>query len=312
MKDDSNVDVLSDVLRAIRLDASSYFCKDFGAPWGLNEPKTESGAFHVVVRGSALVTTSENTTPIYLSAGDIIAFPTGLAHQIFDESAKNIMQGPDVLNQIKAGHNPFAVNEKATTLLCGYFYYDKKLLLPLLRDLPSTLHIKSENGSDLIWLNYLVKCLANEARAIQPGGSVVIDRLTEVLVIQLLRWYINQENNDLGYFKALADNQLSQALHLMHRQPEKHWTVKELSFAVNMSRSAFANHFSQVVGMTPLAYLRQWRMQIELHMLTETKETIANVAEKTGYGSESSFSKAFKETTGNTPGYVRKSGALSR
>jgi AraC-like DNA-binding protein len=308
MKENPHIDVLSDILRATRLYASSYFCKDFAAPWGLSEPATESGAFHVVVRGTASVTTSEQDKPIYLSAGDIIAFPTGLAHQIFDESASNIMHGPEVLSKIKQGHNPFIGSEKVTTLLCGYFHYDKKILLPLLRDMPTALHIKSESGSELIWLNYLVKSLANESQYPQPGSSVVIDRLTEVLVIQLLRWHINHQKTAQGYFKALSDRQLNEALHLMHKHPERTWTVESLAGAVNMSRSAFANHFSNIVGMTPLAYLRQWRMQVASELLIDSSEFMSTIAEKVGYKSESSFGKAFKSTTGVSPGLVRKLG----
>jgi len=306
VKEGPPLDVLSDILHSIRLNASSYFCIEFAAPWGLDEPKTDCGTFHVVVRGNAWVTVAEHDGPIYLSTGDIIAFPSGLAHKIGDESGNDVMQGINALEIIRQGSNPFTTGSKVSTLLCGYFEYEKQTMLPLLRDMPTMLHIKSENDPELNWLNYLVKTLANESSYFQPGGAVVIDRLTEVLVIQLLRWHINNQQNTQGYFKALADDQLSLALSLMHKHPEKAWSVECLGNAVGMSRTAFANHFSDIVSMTPIAYLTQWRMHIAYELLTQSHESMLSIAEKVGYKSEASFGKAFKKTTGVSPGQVRK------
>jgi AraC-like DNA-binding protein len=303
--------VLSDLLRATRLYTSSYFCNDFVAPWSLEQPKTEAGVFYVVVVGEALVKTSEQVNPICLSAGDIIAFPTGLAHQIFDENDNNFYHDSDVLLSIKQGHNTIPINGKITTLLCCHFQYDKKILLPLLREIPMTLHTKSENGSELVWLSYLVKSLVKESQYPQPGCSVVIDRLTEVIIIQLLRRHINNRKSGQGYFKELSNGQLNDALHLMHKYPERVWTVESLGDAVNMSRSAFANHFSDNVGMTPLAYLRRWRMQFACELLAGSNEPMSSIAEKVGYKSESSFGKAFKSATGVSPGQVRRIGIIN-
>ncbi|MGB1199338.1 MAG: AraC family transcriptional regulator [Thalassotalea sp.] len=300
------IDVLSDILQAIRLNASSYFCVEFSSPWGLDEPKTDCGTFHVVVRGSAWVKVASSSDAIYLSTGDIIAFPTGLAHQIGDGSGNNYIPGNNALEIIQQGSNPFTGGVEVSTLLCGYFQYQLQTMLPLLRDMPQVLHIKSENAPELNWLNYLVKTLANESQTRQPGGGVVIERLTEVLVIQLFRWYINSQNNTQGYFKALADNQLSRALSLLHKQPEKPWSVERLGKSVGMSRTAFARHFSDVVGMTPIAYLTQWRMHIANELLTHSKESMVSIAEKVGYSSEASFGKAFKKVTGMSPGQSRK------
>ena len=302
------IDVLSDILQAIRLHASSYFCIEFAEPWGFDEPETECGTFHVVVRGNAWVNVQDQSSPIYLSTGDIIAFPTGLSHQIGGGSEENLMPGYDVLELVKQGNNPFIVGDKLSTLLCGYFHYEKQTMLPLLRDMPTILHIKSEDEPELNWLNSLVKTLANESRYLQPGGAVVIDRLTEVLVIQLLRWHINNQQKTQGYFKALSDDRLSHALSLMHKQPEKAWSIEQLGNAVGMSRTAFANHFSDVVGMTPLAYLRQWRMHIAYKLLVESNESMHRIAEKVGYKSEAAFGKTFKKVIGESPGKIRKTG----
>lgn len=299
------IDVLSDILRALRLHASSYFCIEFSAPWGIDEPKNEFGIFHVVIHGEAWVTAPSLENPIYLSKGDIIAFPTGSPHNISDKIGNNMVSGISLLDMVKQGRNPFPGKKNVATLLCGYFEYEKQILLPLLRDMPALLHIKSRHSPKLNWLNNISKALANESRSLQPGGAVIIDRLTEVLVIQLLRWHVNHQENREGYFEALADNQLSHALSLMHKLPNKAWTLEKLGEAIGMSRTAFANRFRDIVGMTPIAYLGQWRMHLAHQLLSENNESMLRIAEKVGYKSEASFGKAFKKITGLSPGKVR-------
>ncbi len=306
--EDPCIDVLSDILRAIRLYASSYYCVDFSYPWGIDEPQAECGTFHAVIRGSAWLTVPDQESPILLSAGDIIAFPTGAPHQISDQPDSNLMSGHDVLEMIRKNTNPFTNGQSVVTLLCGYFQYNKQTWLPLLRDMPSMLHVKSNAVPKLDWLNSLVKTLAYESRTLQPGSEAMVDRLTEVLVIQLLRWHMSNQQNTPGYFQALADNRLSRALSLIHKQPSKFWTVEALGRAVSMSRTAFANHFQAVVGMTPLAYLSQWRMHIAYELLAEGNESMLSIAEQVGYKSEASFGKAFKKIIGVSPGQVRKKG----
>ncbi|MEC4724686.1 AraC family transcriptional regulator [Shewanella sp. D64] len=300
------LDVLSDVLRAIRLYASSYYCAEFSSPWGIDEPQAECGTFHVVIRGSAWLTVPEQTSPIFLSAGDIIAFPTGSPHQVSDQPDSQMMPGNEVLQRIRSNKSPFSDGQNVVTLLCGYFQYQTDTYLPLLRDMPSMLHIKTEEEPELAWLNHLIRTLAYESRSLLPGNAVVVDRLTEVLVIQLLRWHMNHQQNPLGYFQALADDKLSRALSLIHQQPSKLWTVEALGRSVSMSRTSFANRFQSIVGMTPLAYLSQWRMHIAYGLLAEGNESMLSIAEQVGYKSEASFGKAFKKIVGISPGKVPK------
>lgn len=303
------MDVLSDVLRALRLYASSYYCVEFSSPWGINEPKAECGIFHAVIRGSAWLTLPDESKSILLSAGDIIAFPTGLPHQISEQPDSRLIPGNEVLKMIRQNTNPFTHGESVVTLLCGYFQYKKQAQLPLLRDMPTTLHIKSDLEPQLAWLNNVVKILAYESRTHQPGSEVMVDRLTEVLVIQLLRWHINKLKSPSGYFQALADDRLSRVLSLIHQQPSHSWDVETLGRAVSMSRTAFSHHFKEVVGMTPMAYLSQWRMHIAHELLTESNQSMLSIADQVGYKSEASFSKAFKKIMGISPGQERKRGS---
>ncbi|AOT08053.1 AraC family transcriptional regulator [Pseudoalteromonas luteoviolacea] len=299
-------DALSDILNALRLQASSYFCTDFSTPWGIKEQETDYGTFHFVVRGSAWLNMLDSKHATYLSTGDIVAFPTGAAHQIGDQPNGVCISGDELLTQIQNDENPFSEGESITTLLCGYFKYQQHVQLPILRDMPSFLHIKTNEEPSLLWLNNLANMLAHESRSTLPGGTVIVDRLTEVLVIQLLRWHVNTQHSGTGYFRALADTRLSLALSLIHKQPAQAWTVERMAHSVGMSRSAFANLFHEIIGMTPLSYLSQWRMHIAQDLLKEGKESMISVAEQVGYRSEASFSKAFKKIIGISPGQLRR------
>lgn len=299
-------DTMSDILRTIHLNASSYFCINIAAPWGIIEPETDHGTFHVVVNGSAWVEAPNQDELIHLTAGDIIAFPSGMSHKIGNGNCKSFISSKEILKHIRNGENPYFKGHDITTLICGYFQYEKFTSLPLLRDMPAMLHIQSEKEMELNWLNQLIKTLANESRSLQPGGSIVINRLTEVLVIQLLRWHINHQKLDKGYFKALSYPDLSRSLQLIHNHFGRMWTVGELASAVGKSRTVFAKKFKQVVGMTPMAYLTQWRIKKAHQLLLERTHPVIDIAIQVGYNSEASFGKAFKKAIGQSPGQVRK------
>ncbi|KZN43075.1 hypothetical protein N474_15420 [Pseudoalteromonas luteoviolacea CPMOR-2] len=299
-------DVLSDILNAIRLQASSYFCTEFSAPWGIREQQTDYGTFHHVVSGNAWLRTTDGRYETRLSKGDIIAFPTGSAHQISDEPNSSTMSGDELLKKIHKNTNPFSDGSNKTTLLCGYFKYQSHSNLPLLRDMPNFLHIRQAKEDSCIWLNSLAHILAQEIRSTLPGGAVIVDRLTEAFVIQILRWHINKQHVDKNYFSALADTRLSCVLSLIHKEPAQSWTVDRLARNAGMSRSAFSSLFHDVIGMTPMSYLTQWRMHIAQDLLKENKQSMVSIAEQVGYRSEASFSKAFKKVVGVSPGQIRR------
>ncbi|KZN30230.1 hypothetical protein N480_04605 [Pseudoalteromonas luteoviolacea S2607] len=299
-------DALSDILNAIRLQASSYFCTDFAAPWGIEERSTDYGTFHFVVSGEAWLTMKDKKQQTYLSSGDIVAFPTGSAHHISDKPSSDVFPGDKLLEKIHNNENPFAGEKNITTLLCGYFKYQQHSNLPLLRDMPEFLHIKSDEKGSLSRLSNLANLLAHESRSTLPGGTVVVDRLTEAFVIQVLRWHINSSQPNKGYFEALADTRLSCALSLIHKRPAEPWTVQSMAKSVGMSRSAFSNLFHEIIGMTPMSYLSQWRMHLAQDLLKTGKESMVSIAEQVGYRSEASFSKAFKKVVGVSPGHLRR------
>jgi AraC-like DNA-binding protein len=310
-------DPLADVLKTIRLSGSAYFCSDFTSPWGMDISAGEQGMFHVVINGSCYLQLENNEEVIHLQQGDIVAFPTGGAHWISDHEKSPRLPATEVVEKILAGNNPFinlgsalTASDKTDTLLCGAFSYDRAIKHPFLNDLPCFIHIEANQTPQLEWLRDLVKVLSNEAKNPSPGSSLIVDRLTEVLFIQLIRFYIQllmkSSHRDMGYMAALNDVQIGRSLNLIHGEQNALLTVERLADLVALSRTAFSEKFSKMVGMPPKSYLLNWRMQRAKIDLQENNLKMFTVAENAGYASEASFSKAFKSFFSLTPGQVRK------
>lgn len=302
------MDALADILKTIRLHTSTYFCSDFSAPWGMQVDASSNGLFHVMVEGRGWLQAANQSTPIQLETGDIVAFPTGGAHWISDKIESTKFKGTEVVEKIIKGDNPFHVEQSHTvnTLLCGAFEYDSSINHPFLKALPCFIHIKAKTYPELDWLRALVNVLAVESKQPSPGSGIVVDRLTEVLFIQLLRVYMQEHRQEDGYLIALNDSKIGKALNLIHNEVDTIWSVNRLADETALSRSAFTERFSKLVGESPKTYLTNWRMQKAKSLLRDTKLVMQDIAERSGYSSEAAFSKAFKLMFNISPGAYRR------
>jgi AraC-like DNA-binding protein len=310
------MDALADVLKTIRLHTSTYFCSDFNTAWGMDIAPADKGLFHVLIEGQGWLKAANQTEPLHLEQGDIVAFPTGGAHWIGDSVDSTKIPGNEVVKSIINGKNPFYHEahepnhahhaDSRHTLLCGAFEYDSSAKHPFLKDLPCFIHIKASTTPELNWLRSLMQVLAIESKQASPGSSVVIDRLTEVLFIQLLRVYMEGHQRDGGYLAALNDDKIGKALNLIHNEQTILWSVSTLASETALSRSAFSERFVRLVGESPKSYLINWRMQKAKTLLLENVRSMHDIAERSGYSSEAAFSKAFKQLFDITPGSLRK------
>lgn len=305
---ESYMDALADILKTIRLHTTAYFCSDFSAPWGIQVDASSNGLFHVLMDGEAWLQANNQADPVKLGPGDIIAFPTGGAHWISDAPGSVKLKGADVVNRIIAGDNPFHAEKlrPKNTLLCGTFNYDSSMKHPFLKALPCFIHIEAAQYPELDWLRSLVGVVAQEAKQSKPGSSIVVDRLTEVLFIQLLRVYMQQHRLEEGYLSALHDSKIGKALNLIHNESNASCTVNTLAEAAALSRSAFTERFTRLVGESPKSYLMNWRMQKAKTLLKDGNLVMQDIAEQAGYASEAAFSKAFKHMFNISPGAFRK------
>lgn len=306
------MDVLSDILSSIHLGGGVYFRCEFSAPWGMEIKPTAVAEFHVIVRGSCWLRMADRSDPIPLHGGDLVAFPHGDAHSLIDapdgmaRPAEEIVHGQNLDDY---GPVTYGGSGLPAAVLCGYFQFDRDTRHPLVAALPSLIHIRGTESRDFAWLQTALDFMIHETKAARPGAEAVVNRLAEVLFVQMVRAYVAQSGAPPGMLAAIADKHIGAALRFMHRVPQDPWTLETLAQQVGMSRSAFAARFNQLVGQTPMQYLTFWRMQKARELLREARLGTAAIAERVGYQSEAAFAKVFKKVVGMGPGAFRRGGS---
>jgi AraC-like DNA-binding protein len=160
------------------------------------------------------------------------------------------------------------------------------------------------------WLEASLQYALNEARSPRPGGDGVLSKLAEVLVIEVLRQYINRQSaGRTGWLAGLGDRVVGAALNALHAQPARAWTLEELARESGTSRSVLAERFQELVGTSPMQYLTQWRMTLAANLLCRSNAPLARVAEDVGYQTDTAFSRAFRREYGVPPAAWRRSQA---
>ena len=194
-----------------------------------------------------------------------------------------------------------------TRTMYGVVRFDDVAAEHLLRLLPEIINIDAWDDQTGGWLQSTLRFIASEAASLKPGGETVITRLSDVVVIQAIRsWLETAPTAETGWLAALRDPQIGKALALMHRRPGEDWSVDTLAVQVGMSRSAFAARFANLVGQTPLRYLTEWRMRVARSRLIDTSDALAAISGDLGYQSEAAFCRAFKRVFGTPPGSIRR------
>ncbi|MDP3307075.1 AraC family transcriptional regulator [Methylotenera sp.] len=303
------MDALTDILKSLRLSGGVYFRCELSAPWGMDIGQTSVAEFHLVARGRCWLKVAGKESTICLEAGDVVVFPHGHAHVLLDAPESVALSMEAVIGSQKIenyGPVVYGGGGVPANILCGYFEFDRKIHSPLLDALPLFIHIKGADATELSWLQTTVNFICHETRASGHGTEAVVNRLVEVLFIQIMRAYITQSTMPLGVLSAIADAKVGLALNAMHQKPEYNWTLDELAQQAGMSRTAFSQRFHALAGQTPMYYLTMWRMQKAKNMLESGNMTMSSIAEQAGYQSEASFSKAFKKCMGVSPGACRR------
>lgn len=306
-----NDDALSQILTALRMRGSVYFLTSFSPPWGVHVPQHRQVArFHMAIRGQCWLRVEGHAPAISLAAGDLVVIPHGAAHILSDAPDRPPTKLDDVLAQ--TGYNGSGAlvyggpnDSQPCQLFCGHFEFDDAVLHPLLRDLPRCIHIPNTESMNSAWLESVMRFVGAEVFAAKPGADAIVHRLSEIIFIQSVRAFVEQAGPHAGCLAGVTDAQLSRALSQMHKAPGKGWTVESLAQAAGLSRTIFAERFSRLMGMTPLGYLTQWRMNLAHGLLREGGKPLIEIAETVGYHSESAFARAFRRHFGASPGGLR-------
>jgi AraC-like DNA-binding protein len=303
-------DPLGEALHHLRMSGTFYSRCEFSAPWGLALPALEDTLmFHAVTAGRCWLEI-EGAAPRLLHSGDLALVPHGAGHLLasepgapavglFDLPHEYLSERYEVLRQGGGG--------APAGLLCAVVRFDHPAARQLVALLPRVLVVDAADSAQAEWLQGTLRFMATEARAPRPGGETVITRLADVLVIQVIRsWIEHDPAAQTGWLGALRDPQVGRAIALIHRHPARPWTVASLAAEVAMSRSAFAARFAALVGEPPMRYLARWRMQVALGWLKEDGAPVGALARRLGYDSEAAFSRAFKRFAGVPPGAARR------
>lgn len=322
------MDVLSEVLKTVRLDGALFYNGEFSAPWCVRSPASRTVApffsrdsghviiFHLVTEGRGYAHIEGEGRPLPLNAGDIIIFPHGDPHFMGNGSGVKAVDMAQELERISAQGlktTRMGGGGEITKFICGYMACEPQLSRVFLGGLPPVLRINIRNDASGQWLEDSIRYSVGNADASRPGGEAVIAKLSEVLFVEALRRYIAQlPPEQTGWLAGVRDPEVGKALALMHRQPAHPWTIAALANDVGISRSVLAERFRRYLSETPIAYLTRWRLQLGSQMLKSTSSSVAEIAAEVGYESEPSFNRAFKREFGLPPARFRNQAKLTR
>ena len=322
------MDVLSEVLRAVKLDGAVFFNGEFSSPWCTREPDSSTlGAylpshpkhvfiFHLVTEGRCYCQDEEGGHAVPLKAGDVVILPHGNAHRMGNGPPVTPVDSATHLKQVFAEGRMLSQcggGGETTKLVCGYLTCDPQLSQVFLAGLPPIVKVHIRDSPSGQWLEDTFRYSVDHAEASGPGGAAVIAKLSEVLFVETLRQYIGKlPPSQTGWLAGVRDPDIGKALALLHKQPSRPWTIALLANEVGLSRSVLAERFRHYLSDTPMGYLTRWRLQLAAQTLASTSKSVAEVAGDVGYESEPSFNRAFKREFGVPPARFRSQSRSTR
>ena len=317
-----STDVLSDVLRAVRLTGAVYFDFELSSPWVAQAPPSREIAatvmpgaervieYHLIARGACWAEVV-GQPPIRLNEGDFIVFPQGDAHVL--SSAPGMRATPD-MSMFARPTTPLPLvyevgggGPERARIICCFLGCDERPFNPLLAALPTVIHLSAAGHEAATgWLAMLLNSAVRESGSARAGSENILARLSELMFVEALRRYIEAlPPAQTGWLAGLRDPVVGQALAAIHARPTETWTVERLARLAGVSRSVLAERFTEMVGQPPMHYLALWRMQLASRLLAEGGQ-VASVAAAVGYESEAAFSRAFKRLVGHAPATWRR------
>jgi AraC-like DNA-binding protein len=313
------MDALSEILSAVKIQGALFFNGEFTAPWCFSAPHANVIApylspdaghliiYHCVTEGSAYAKLAGGQRET-LTAGDIVIFPHGNAHllgngeSVEPEDARHLLGKGERLRLVR-----FGGGGAITRFVCGFMACEKRLCEILLSGLPTVLRVHIGNDPAGKWLENSIRFSVDRENEERAGSGVVLAKLSEILLVEALRRYINSLPEDqTGWFAGARDPAIGRALTLLHKDPAQSWTVSNLAKKCGMSRTRLAERFRYFLGQSPIAYLTHWRMMMGADILQSTENSIAQVAEAVGYCSEAAFNRAFKRQFDCPPAQFRR------
>jgi AraC-like DNA-binding protein len=323
MNGHSCMDPMADILSATRLSGGIFLDAEFTAPWCVTAqvgPEDCSPfvpeplniiAYHYVSSGEVQLQVDDEP-PVTVRGGEIIVLPRNSAHRLGSDVTLRAVSADGLILPAADGGLARIVHGgggERTQMLCGFLGNDTPND-PILRILPNVLVVNVADGASATWIESSLKFAARELASGLVKSPAVLAKLTELLFIEAVRRYLGSLPPERSGWRAgVCDAIVGRALALLHSRMNHRWTTEALSQEVAMSRSAFAERFTRIMGEPPMRYLAQQRFQVAAQQLKESNDSIARIAFKVGYESEAAFNRAFKREFGVPPMSWRKRNA---
>jgi AraC-like DNA-binding protein len=308
------MDAVTDLLQATRLSGGVFLDAEFSAPWCVHsgisdEERTQFGitaaniiAYHYISEGRMLLELDDHE-PVVVESGEIVLLPHNEQHRLCSalglapvDPTGLLVAGEDTKLRIVHGGGG-----TRTRMLCGYLANELQSD-PIIRMLPRVLKVRIADAPSSAWIESSMRFGAQELATGPARSPMLLAKLAELLFVEAVRRYLaTRPPAESGWSAGIADPMIGRALALLHRQLERRWTAEDLARAVGMSRSAFADRFTRLMGETPMRYLAQQRLQLASRKLEDPGASIARIAFETGYESEAAFNRAFKRAFGAPP-----------
>lgn len=272
------MDVVSELLKVVKLDSANFFNCEFSSPWCYRAPESECAArllsqtgrhliiYHMLVSGRAYVQL-EGGDRVSLAHGDIVTLPHGHAHVLGNGEGATLIDGATALPRLLArGLQLVRVGGggERSLFVCGFLACDPLLARSFLQALPPVFKVNILEDAAGQWLENSLRFAVTEAAAARAGAAAMLVKLSEVVFVETVRGYIARlPEAETGWLAGVRNPAVGRALTFFHQRPADSWTLAKLAKEVGISRSVLAERFRQYLGQSPMAYLATWRLQLE-------------------------------------------------
>lgn len=313
--------VLNDVLRWLHFAGGLFLRAEFTAPWAYDSPAGEALAsalkpgakrlilFHVVAEGRCTLALPGSES-VSLDTGDVVILPYGHQHRVGSEADVPAVDIAELVPPLPWRRMPvirYGGGGSPTQIVCGYLHSDDFAFNPVLGAMPRLMHLRPAGTPLAPWVEASFRYALHVTESRRSTDDVLLQRLPELLFVECLRLYVRRVQPG-GWFAALTDPVIGRALQLVHARYAQPWTLETLARQAATSRSRLDERFRRRLGLAPMTYLGQWRLQVAAQLLRTTTRSVADIAENVGYGSEASLGRAFKRYAGMSPATWRQRG----
>ena len=303
-------DVLSATLARMKLAALNTTALEAAGRWAIEFPAVDVLRLHVVVAGDGWIVVEGEKAACHVGPGDCFLLPHAKSFVMTaDPSIKRRQPVHRLKWTAKDGVLGIVCNGGGDFFALGTaFQLDGHFQKIVFGRLPSVIHIPAHAEQATV-LRWTLERFAAEVRSRSAGHALMLSHLAPIMLLQIFRGYLASTVGQNNWFVALSDSRLSRAIAAMQSDPSRNWSLGELAKTAGLSRAGFALNFKRRIGVAPMEYLTQWRMQLAGGLLRDDDRRIAEVASAVGYASESAFSTAFARVVGCRPGQYQKTAA---